>query len=56
MKKSQARSVVAWAWRNSPQLRPDLDGEGSMPWRFKMAQTLEGASWIPYYPETRLHR
>ena len=29
------------------QVGPDLIGEGSMPWRFKMAQTLDGASRMP---------
>jgi len=46
-KKSQAISPFAWAVRNSDQLGPDRRGEGSMPWRFKIAQTLEGAITMP---------
>ena len=46
-KKSQAISPFACAARNSAQVGPDLRGDGSMPWRFRIAQTLEGAIAMP---------
>jgi len=33
--------------RNSAQLGPDRRGAGSMPWRFKIAQTVDGAMVTP---------
>jgi DNA modification methylase len=36
-----------WVARNSVQVGPDLRGDGSMPWRFRMAQTLEAAMTTP---------
>jgi hypothetical protein len=47
VKKSQAKKWDAWARRNAPQVGPDRVGEGSVPWRFKMPQTLDGASRMP---------
>jgi hypothetical protein len=47
LKKSQASRPWAYAARNSANDGPDLWGEGSMPWRFKIAQTLDGAIEIP---------
>jgi hypothetical protein len=32
---------------NSAQVGPDLRGDGSTPWRFKIAQTLEAAMVTP---------
>jgi hypothetical protein len=45
--KSQANMVVAWDFKNSPQLGPFLPGEGSRPWRWRMFQTLEAARSMP---------
>jgi hypothetical protein len=47
LKKSQAISPFAWAARNSAQVGPDRRGDASTPWRFKIAQTLEGAMAMP---------
>lgn len=46
-KKSQATMPLACAARNSLQVGPDCRDEGSMPWRFKIDQTLEGAIVMP---------
>lgn len=46
-KKSQARRPFACTERNPAQVGPDRRGEGSMPWRFKIAQTLDGAILMP---------
>lgn len=45
--KSQASIVEAWAFMNSLQLGPVLLGDGSIPLRFKIAQTLEGRAGSP---------
>ncbi len=42
-KKSHAVNPFACAARNSAQVGPDLHGDGSTPWRFRIAHTLEGA-------------
>jgi hypothetical protein len=47
VKKSHARRPLAWVRRNSAQVGPDRRGEGSMPWRFKVVQMLEGAIVMP---------
>ena len=47
LKKSHAISPFAWAARNSAQVGPDRRGDDSTPWRFKIAQTLEGATTMP---------
>ena len=41
-KKSQAINPFSWAARNSAQVGPDLGGDRSIPWRFRVAQRLEG--------------
>ncbi|MHB1510035.1 MAG: hypothetical protein ACYCST_11415 [Acidimicrobiales bacterium] len=46
-KKSHAISPLAWVARNSARVGPDLRGDGSTPWRFGIAQTLEGAMTMP---------
>ncbi len=46
-KKSHAISPFAWAARSSAQVGPDPRGAGSTPWRFKIAETLEGAMAMP---------
>jgi hypothetical protein len=46
-KKSHAISPFAWAARNSAQVGPDRRGDGSTPWSFRIAQTLEGAMAMP---------
>jgi len=46
-KKSQAIRPVACAWRNSAQVGTERLGAGSMWWRLRIAQTLEGASTMP---------
>jgi len=46
-KKSHAISPLVSVARNSVQVGPDLRGDGSMPWRFRMVQTLEGAMTMP---------
>ena len=52
--------MEAWLRRNSVHVGPVRPGEGSMPWRRRMAQTLDGASpmpivasspWILRYPQ-----
>jgi hypothetical protein len=47
VKKSQANIVVAWDFRNSPQVGPRLSGVGSRPWRWRIFQTLEAARLMP---------
>ena len=47
LKKSQAIRPFACAARNSAQVGPDRRGEGSMPWRFRIAQTLDAAIEMP---------
>jgi len=60
VKKSQASIEEAWLLRNWPQVEPIRLGDGSTPWRRKIAQTLDGASsmpmvasspWIRRYPQ-----
>jgi len=46
-KKSHAINPFACAARNSAQVGPDRRGDGSTPWRFRIAQTLEGAMTMP---------
>jgi hypothetical protein len=46
-KKSQASIDDAWVERNSAQVGPLRIGDGSMPLRFRMVQTLEGARTTP---------
>jgi len=46
-KRLHAISPLAWVARNSVQVGPDLRGDGSMPWRFRIAQTLEAAMTMP---------
>jgi len=46
-KKSQASIDTAWERRNSAQVGPFCVGDGLMPFRRKMAQTLEGAKTTP---------
>ncbi len=45
--KLHATNPFAWAARNSAQVGPDLRGDGSIPWRFRIAQTLEAAMTMP---------
>ena len=48
VKKSQAMSPFAWAVRNSAHVRPrSVEARASMPWRFRIAHTLEGAIGMP---------
>ena len=55
-KKSHAISPLAWVARNSVQVGPDLRGDGSTPWRFRIAQTLEGAMAMPMVAMSRWMR
>jgi hypothetical protein len=47
LKKSQASRPCACAARNSAQVGPDLRGEGSTSWRFRIAHTLDDSIAIP---------
>ncbi len=47
LKKSHAINPFACAVRNSAQVGPDRRGDGSMPWCFKIAQTLDAAMATP---------
>ena len=47
MEESHAIGPLACAARNFAQVGPDLRGDGSTPWRFTIAQTLEGAMAMP---------
>ena len=46
-KKSHAISPFAWVARSLAQVGPDLRGDGSTPWRFRIVQTLEAAMTMP---------
>ncbi len=46
-KKSHAIDPFAWAARYSAHIGPDRRRDGSTPWRFKIAHTLEGAMTLP---------
>ncbi len=46
-KKSHAINPFAWGARNSAQVGTDLGGDGSTPWSFRIAQTLEAAMTMP---------
>lgn len=47
LKKSQDIRPFAWAARNSDHVGPDRRGQGSISWRFRIAQTLDAAIGMP---------
>jgi hypothetical protein len=56
LKESHAKNHFACAVRNSAQVGPDRRGDGSMSWRFKIAQTLDAAITMSKVQLAWIHR